>query len=317
MSALSERFDDCGIAYRSYGKNVGRENINICCPFCGEERFHCGIHRAHLYFHCWVCGVGGSWKKLKNLLRSIYPNVSWDINNNENYTDSEVVSDAKSEFKIRDYFTKRAEIGELNWLTKIPAVSELKNKFRTRGLPEKILNFYDIRLGIGKYENYVGFAQGENLIARKYRPDKNKLMHLKSVDSSPFIFNFGICNRTKPKIGVITEGVMDCLRFPYGSSIALLTSNCSDSVIGLIANCFNSADRIILALDRGVKWEIICNLKLILIDLGYEVIALDWNKIKNRKLKDVDELTLVYGDKFLLDLFNLREVDFFSQSNLI
>lgn len=44
------------IEYKTSGKNVGQDWISICCPFCGENRFHCGINLNSKVASCWVCG---------------------------------------------------------------------------------------------------------------------------------------------------------------------------------------------------------------------------------------------------------------------
>jgi DNA primase len=43
------------VEYRHGGKNVGANDVNICCPFCGEDRFHLGIHKDKGLLNCWVC----------------------------------------------------------------------------------------------------------------------------------------------------------------------------------------------------------------------------------------------------------------------
>lgn len=45
-----------GVNYREHGKNVGYNDINVCCPFCGETKFHLGINKIDGRLNCWVCG---------------------------------------------------------------------------------------------------------------------------------------------------------------------------------------------------------------------------------------------------------------------
>ena len=54
ISALKRR----GFSVRESGKNVGAQMVNICCPFCEEERFHLGVHAENLWFHCFA-GMAG------------------------------------------------------------------------------------------------------------------------------------------------------------------------------------------------------------------------------------------------------------------
>lgn len=58
-SYLSSR----AIAYKTDGKNVGSNDINICCPFCHEHRYHLGVHKTNGKLNCWVCGFQGEPRK--------------------------------------------------------------------------------------------------------------------------------------------------------------------------------------------------------------------------------------------------------------
>jgi hypothetical protein len=51
--------EDRGIEVREKGQNVSREWIGINCPFCGDEKFHCGINRISKKYSCWRCGSKG------------------------------------------------------------------------------------------------------------------------------------------------------------------------------------------------------------------------------------------------------------------
>lgn len=65
--------DDRGIDYRTGGKNVAGNDINICCPFCGEDRFHLGIHKRKGILNCWSCGFEDMerWPSLADLISEI------------------------------------------------------------------------------------------------------------------------------------------------------------------------------------------------------------------------------------------------------
>lgn len=65
--------DHHGINYRTSGKNIGSEWMGICCPFCGESGYHCGIHLDHKLFSCWVCAESGTFLRLITCLL----NCSW------------------------------------------------------------------------------------------------------------------------------------------------------------------------------------------------------------------------------------------------
>ena len=76
--------DQLGIDYKEGGKNVGSNDINIDCPFCGADK-HLGISRNNAFTNCWVCDFsdqekrpsvvvvlkeasGLSWKEVKEIL---------------------------------------------------------------------------------------------------------------------------------------------------------------------------------------------------------------------------------------------------------
>ena len=59
------------IEYRKSGSNIGRDEIGVCCFFCGENRFHLSISLTKGVFGCWVCGVKGNLPKLISKLLGI------------------------------------------------------------------------------------------------------------------------------------------------------------------------------------------------------------------------------------------------------
>jgi len=54
------------IEIRYQGENVSRSGdwIGICCPSCGENKFHLGIHLGWKICSCWACPFGGNMVKL-------------------------------------------------------------------------------------------------------------------------------------------------------------------------------------------------------------------------------------------------------------
>lgn len=52
--SLKQIFDDIGIEYRTNGANVGKNELNIACPWCGDDpSYHLGISLQTGYYHCW------------------------------------------------------------------------------------------------------------------------------------------------------------------------------------------------------------------------------------------------------------------------
>ena len=59
------------IEYRTQGKNIGRGEINICCPFCSESHFHFGINPNKGVCNCWICGQSSNITKLIAKIKGI------------------------------------------------------------------------------------------------------------------------------------------------------------------------------------------------------------------------------------------------------
>jgi DNA primase len=55
MIAVIDYLEAAGIDYKKSGKNVGPNDVNICCPWCGESKFHLSIHKEKGLLNCWVC----------------------------------------------------------------------------------------------------------------------------------------------------------------------------------------------------------------------------------------------------------------------
>lgn len=44
------------IDFKTKGENTTKSHINICCPFCSDDRYHLGINLQTLQANCWRCG---------------------------------------------------------------------------------------------------------------------------------------------------------------------------------------------------------------------------------------------------------------------
>lgn len=65
---------DLGIEFRTQGKNVPKDAVNIKCVFCGESRFHLVVHKRKPFCSCWVCKT---YKPTVELVRML-AKCSWD-----------------------------------------------------------------------------------------------------------------------------------------------------------------------------------------------------------------------------------------------
>lgn len=318
MPNLRDSLSIARVPFKESGTNVGHDMINICCPFCGEEKFHCGIHRDDLWYKCFVCGEGGGWRNIAYKLQEKYPNVNW-------------LSLSRSEGRIR-YLDERPrlsrDLGELTreftekdrtpfeYLTEIPYLDELNSKNRPRGFSSDLIKKYRIGIGINELKGYVTFQQGKNLIARRYSLNETLPRYWKSINDGIFIFGEDQVYELNSQWVCIVEGVFDVMALPYGHGLAILGSIMSDGWIShLIASLPTGTRTVILALDKGVPHRTLVKFTLLLQDCGLEVKLWDWSLFE--VAKDLDEVRIVYGEELISDyiesLLKLK-VDDFSQS---
>jgi DNA primase len=55
---ILEKYD---ITFWTEGKNVSKDSVNVCCPFCQDKSNHMGIFEDSLLCHCWRCGTKGDF----------------------------------------------------------------------------------------------------------------------------------------------------------------------------------------------------------------------------------------------------------------
>lgn len=57
---ITDYFEDKGIDYWTFGKNVSQGWINIQCVFCDDHSNHLGISLSAKYYNCWLCKEHGN-----------------------------------------------------------------------------------------------------------------------------------------------------------------------------------------------------------------------------------------------------------------
>ena len=64
--------DSAGVDYKTSGKNVSRNDVNIDCPWCGADK-HLAIHRTKGTLNCWVCSFSDLkyWPTFINLIMEL------------------------------------------------------------------------------------------------------------------------------------------------------------------------------------------------------------------------------------------------------
>lgn len=53
---IQDLLKDFSVEYWERGENVGKGWINVQCPFCDDDKNHCGIQLKNLNVRCWKCG---------------------------------------------------------------------------------------------------------------------------------------------------------------------------------------------------------------------------------------------------------------------
>jgi len=61
---ICQILEEADIEYKTKGKNVGENTVNVCCPFCGDTNYHLGIFKDGGNFNCWVCQKTGNLQYL-------------------------------------------------------------------------------------------------------------------------------------------------------------------------------------------------------------------------------------------------------------
>ena len=300
-------FDRAGITYRLSGKNVGKEFVNICCPFCGEERYHCGIHRKAFWFRCWVCDAHGVWSKIKSQLERKYKGADWNQvqgKNNNFYLDEEDKQVEEVEKNQWRKFNLKTDYKIFNWLTSHP--KDLKENYRFRGIPLANLDRFEIFVGYGKLMGYVLFSDGENVVGRRYLPDEygSKWYKTKGVQSN--LFGGNQLKGKQGEVVYLCEGIFDLLSLPI-NSVAVLGNSLTESLQVQIVKNLEGFKRLFLVFDRDVSANKLADMSLSLTDLGFVVDIFNWNEIPSeyKHIKDIDELRLT-SESCYQSLFNQK-----------
>ena len=307
MADLREVLLQAGVPTKESGVNVGRGMINICCPFCREQRYHCGIHETQLWFHCFVCSESGNWNRIKEVFEKEYSNVNWNVSKNSgNFYFEEASEQAMAVEANKRWIEIPEDDKELvEWITKSP--NNLKKEFRTRGIDLNLALDAGLKKGIGKLDGYAVFSEKNNIVARKFSKKNDGPKWWKQKDVASEIYGRSFVEQKEPKLGVITEGVFDFIRIPLGSGVAILGSSISPNLIQQIITTFSKADEILLALDRDVKGKTIRKFTLQLNNFGYGVRTLDWNRV-DPDIKDLDEVFLSYGQEAFFEFLDCEEL---------
>lgn len=132
--------NDFGVECREEGANWQPGWYQICCPFCGDSRFHGGWNIHGDYFNCWRCG----WHSTHNLLGQLTNENPKDLQ--RKYSDKFKLFEPKSIKTGSEKFTLPTGSGELKQIH--------KNYLVKRNFDPDLLEKQWNLLGTGPVGNY-------------------------------------------------------------------------------------------------------------------------------------------------------------------
>lgn len=289
MSEVVSLLNEARVLTKDHGDNVGAGFINICCPFCGESRFHLGINLEEYWFKCLMCGRGGSWYTLAAALRDAYPYVNWfslrPFAEQPKYLDTHSISTATKR-NIRQLTRPFNENDQAAWdyLTK------------TRYLSPELIQEAKITVGKGKLRGYVAFVDGDFIAARKFR-GYGPTWWKQGSAANPYGATWAA--RVRPLWAVITEGIFDVLAVPLGHALGMFGITTSLKWLDIAMDFLPDTEILILGLDRGVSTKTIDMLAFTSLDCGYKVVVWDWHNPLFDGIKDLDEVRVRFGREWL------------------
>ncbi len=249
------------IEYRSSGKNVSRGEINICCIFCGEDRYHLGINEEKDIFACWKCSAKGNIARLISKLLGISYLEAKEIINPQSDL-RKALEDRKNKLSIIE---KPKEIKEFHLpehsfpftpqksnLWQEAALKFLKDKYNLTW--EHILDAKLHYCTFGEYKNSIIIPiyynnQLVNFIGRMW--DKNSKKRYLNCPNNKSLYNTKhlLYNYDNIKKGlnrlIIVEGAFDSIKTGLDRSVALCGTEITKEQKSLIIG-FNAKELIII-----------------------------------------------------------------------
>jgi len=283
--------DALGLPYRVRGRNVGRDHVNICCPRCGDKRFHLGFHKADGWFKCLRCGTGGRWgKKAKRILAeaagvsltqiealvkesSAFLCGQQDIEDFASDVPGLVIEEADEEAEevLLDYLEKR----KLD-VKKIVRLGHSVPRFvRYRGRPCLLFEMPGLLALRGPEQPWKILKHKDALRAYPQPPYCGDVLFL-------------------------VEGLFDAFRFRASEVVAMLTTKPSRDLLKFLAG-----RKIIFWPDRDVFERDFASVQSIVADLvalGSEVVVFDYCKFPREWGKDADEIYCKIGEEVFTEL---------------
>jgi len=287
--------DKYDIEYRLRGKNVAKNHIALCCPWCVDDNgFHLGIDYTNNQYACWKSSTHSGknivWLLMKVLHLSKDEVIDLlDLNSNADELDFlQTIEKLFQEEKKEETIIKRVSSLEMP-----EEFREIQNSGSTKVfydyLESRGFNFVEVLIKVVGlkcclineqamriifpiyYQNKLVSWQGRSIYknAKLRYLDLSPEKSIRSIKDCLFFYDYlkDIKKyQEKEKIYqdsylFITEGVFDALKIIWygGSNIystCLFTLSISDEQVRLINSIKNNFKKIFLILDKGVEIQV-------------------------------------------------------------
>lgn len=253
------------IEYKISGKNVGRGEYGITCPFCGDNRSHCCINPIKQVFHCWVCSEAGNYEKLISKLKNI------------SYTEAKEIVNLCNDLKkvLEERVNKMVQVIEKpmkNKELKLPPYTKPFIKDSTNIWQEVAYKFLVEKYDLSwkdilesdlhycyfgeKYKNciiipcyfqnklvtFIGRVWGTNSKKRYINCSNEEGL----VNTKNLIYNYDNIRKGQNLV-IVVEGVFDAIKVGLNRAVALFGTEITQTQLNLLAGL--EAKRLIIMFD--------------------------------------------------------------------
>ncbi len=274
---ITEYLDSLETDYKEQGKNIGYNQVGICCPRCGDENYHLNIDKDSKLFNCWRCNLKGNLYRLISVLEKIPVSISIrKIKSFNKFTAVELEEGESAVDKVEEIFAKEEEL--LNAIAKRPQlfynVSNCKhlsllnpklsidkrflNYLQSRNFTIEELKGWEVRACIaGEYGMRLIFPlyfkeKVVNYLAR----DVTGISELKYlncpntesiINTNDLLYGEDYIEEEQERL-VLCEGVFDAIRVGKGTAVGMFGKKISTVQLEKIIN-WNIKTEIVILLD--------------------------------------------------------------------
>ncbi len=257
---------------RDFKQTGNPEEIRVCCPRCGDTKYHLYINIRLKLFHCFRCNYSGKYKE--DLIDEVLLLK----------TKKEVKKEQKSYLRIPIFNVK----GTYLW-------KGIENVWYKRGFTLEDAKNYGILVNLNLCSLSIPVYDENQQIAfyveRFLYPKDLKYLYPSNIKVSNFLYNF---NRINGDFVILTEGVFDALAinvsFKKDVAVALFGKNLSETQMSFLVKK-NGINKIFICLDRdALKESLIIQNKLMpfketkIIFFDFEKDPADFMKNKGREI---------------------------------